>query len=88
MAFTMSEFAPRPMHTRSAARISLMLLAIVAGVAAGEALLARSVATPVPAAPAAILASVEEPCRTIEVEIDEGYGVRGHVTRQICRKAL
>jgi antitoxin (DNA-binding transcriptional repressor) of toxin-antitoxin stability system len=88
MAFTMSEFTPRPAQTRIATRISLLLLAIVAGAAVGVALLSRSVATLVPAAPEATIASVEEPCRMIEVEIDEGYGVRGHVTRQICRKAL
>lgn len=87
MTFTISEFASRPVRTRSVLRISSMLLAIVAGVAAGQALLARSVATPVSAEPVATLASVEE-CRTIEVEIDEGYGVRGHVARQICRKAF
>lgn len=88
MAFTMSEFTPRPAQTRIATRIFLLLLAIVAGAALGVALLSRSVATPAPAAPEATLASIEEPCRTIEVEIDEGYGVRGHVTRQVCRKAL
>ena len=27
-------------------------------------------------------------CRTVSVETDEGYGVRGSVTRVVCRKAL
>jgi hypothetical protein len=29
---------------------------------------------------------VDDKCRTIEVEIDDGYSVRGHVTRTVCRK--
>lgn len=29
-----------------------------------------------------------ENCRAVTVETDEGYGVRGSVTRIVCRKAL
>jgi hypothetical protein len=32
--------------------------------------------------------SAKEGCRQVIVEIDEGYGVSGHVTRWVCRKAL
>ena len=29
-----------------------------------------------------------EDCRAVTVETDDGYGVRGSVTRMVCRKAL
>ncbi len=32
--------------------------------------------------------SAKQGCREVIVEIDEGYGVSSHVTRQVCRKAL
>ncbi|ATQ67556.1 hypothetical protein CQW49_06385 [Methylosinus trichosporium OB3b] len=91
MSFAMTEFASRPVQTGSAVRISLALLAMVAGLAAGKALIAR-VATPALAEPAPAVATLraapaKDVCRAVEVEIDEGYGVRGHVTRWVCRKA-
>jgi hypothetical protein len=32
--------------------------------------------------------SAKQGCRQVIVEIDESYGVSGHVTRWVCRKAL
>jgi len=37
---------------------------------------------------AAAQVDITENCRAVEVETDEGYGVRGKVTRVVCRKAL
>ncbi|MBY6240549.1 hypothetical protein [Methylosinus sp. Sm6] len=92
MTFAMTELASRPVQIGSAVRMSLALLAVIAGLSAGKALLARGLATPTAANPAPVAkmqrdASAEDRCRTVEVEIDEGYGVRGHITRRVCRKA-
>jgi hypothetical protein len=85
----MTEFASRPVPTSSALRLSLALLAVVAGLAVGKALVARSFVAPAAAEPAATVETThKDMCRAVEVEIDEGYGVRGHVTRMVCRKAL
>jgi hypothetical protein len=95
MTFAVTEFASRPVQTASAVRMSLLILGAIAGLAAGKALLAQGLTTLAKAEPAvapiASAAVVAEPakdvCRRVEVEIDEGYGVRGHVTRWVCRKA-
>jgi hypothetical protein len=88
MTFAMTEFVSRPVQTGSAVRISLALLAVVAGLAAGKALLARGVMASTVATPMAEpfhATGTKGVCRSTEVEIDEGYGVRGHVARRICR---
>lgn len=103
MSLSMNEFASRPVHAASAARVSFLILGVIASLAAGKAMMAQGLTTPAmaePAAPAAVAkiameavaANAQEPaknvCRQVEVEIDEGYGVRGHVTRWVCRKAF
>lgn len=102
MTIAMTDFASRPVHTASAVRISFVILGAIACLAAGKALLAHGLTTPAKAEPVAAatasraavetLALREAPakdvCRRVEVETDEGYGVRGHVTRWVCRKAL
>lgn len=88
MTFAMTEFASRPVPTSSALRLSLALLAIVAGLAVGKALLARGFVAPAAEPAAAVEMTHKDSCRAVEVETDEGYGVRGHVTRMVCRKAF
>jgi hypothetical protein len=103
MTLAMTEFASRPVRVASAVKIAFLILGATVCLAAGKALLAQGLAAPAlpePAAPALVARGAVEPiaarveapgrdvCRRVEVEIDEGYGVRGHVTRWVCRKAL
>lgn len=83
MTFAMTELAFRPVRTGAAVRMSLVLLAVVAGVSVGRALLARE-AAPASGAPVLATATTEAVCPTDELEIDEGYGVRGSGSRKIC----
>lgn len=100
MSLSIDEFASRPVHAASAARVSFLILGVIASLTVGKALLTQGLTTPAMAEPAAPIVKVaaeslpvgvQEPgrnvCRQVEVEIDEGYGVRGHVTRWICSKA-
>lgn len=102
MSLTMNEFASRPVHAAAAVRVSFLIIGAIACLAVGKALLTQGLTTPamaepspvavsqIAAAPIAVTAqaSSETTCRQVVVEIDEGYGVRGHVTRQVCRKAF
>ncbi|WP_036293769.1 hypothetical protein [Methylosinus sp. PW1] len=97
MTFAVTEFASRPIRTDAAMRMAFVILGATVALAGAKAFLAQSVAAPVP--PTAPVASIAEPasfaaadaaqsvCRPVVVEIDEGYGVRGQVTRWVCRKA-
>jgi hypothetical protein len=99
MTIAVTQLASRPVSTARAIRIAYYILAAIALLAIGKALLAQASAAP--AAEAVVVrASAEaaeapraqraagDDCRLVEVEIDEGYGVRGHVTRKVCRKVF
>ncbi len=103
MTLAVTDFASRPVRVASAVKIAFLILGVNVCLVAGKALLAQGLATPAMAesvAPALVSKAavqpiaeiVEQPardvCRRVEVETDEGYGVRGHVTRRVCRKAL
>jgi hypothetical protein len=100
MSFNPMKFASRPIRFAMVMKITLCFLAADASLAAADVLLIKSqepvVAVNAPASAArnaeqASLArddSAKPECRQVIVEIDEGYGVSGHVTRSVCRKAL
>jgi hypothetical protein len=101
MTFDATAFAQRPVRPAVAMKIAFCLLAATIGLAAGKAVLAKSQEAPAVTRVAMALATpVAEPafapqidaaretCREVQVEIDDGYGVRGHVARWVCRKAL
>lgn len=98
MTFAVSELASRPVQTAAAMRMAFVILGATVALAGAKAFTARSVAAPIlPSAPVAPIAesvaladaeATQDICRRVVVEIDEGYGVRGHVTRWICRKAF
>lgn len=87
---------------RIAAIVGVFGLCADAGVATAKTLLSKSDAGPVAAsvstakpfilaldtAPDAKAEASERDCREVVVETDEGYGVRGTVTRTVCRKVL
>lgn len=66
--------APEAAAPQVAARVSTTTPFILPIVAEEPATLAQSDAA--------------DACHTVDVETDEGYGVRGHVTRIVCHKAL
>jgi hypothetical protein len=100
MTFNPMKFASRPVRFALLLKIIFCFLAADASLAAADVLLIKSqepiVATKAAAsttfgAEQATLArddSAKPECRQVIVEIDEGYGVSGHVTRKVCRKAL
>lgn len=97
MTFAVSELASRPVQTAAAMRMAFVILGATVALAGAKAFTARSVVAPIlPSAPVAPIAesvaladaATQDVCRRVVVEIDEGYGVRGHVTRWICRKAF
>jgi hypothetical protein len=97
MSFNPIKFVSRPARFALVMKITLCFLAADASLAAADVLLIKSqepvaaVATATLGAEQASLArddSVKPECRQVIVEIDEGYGVSGHVTRRVCRKAL
>ena len=100
MTFNPMKFASRPVRFALVMKIIFCFLAADASLAAADVLLIKSqepaVAVKAPASAArsaeqATLAgddSAKPECRQVIVEIDEGYGVSGHVTRWVCRKAL
>lgn len=87
---------------RMAAIVGVFGLCADAGVATAKALLSKSDAAPVAASvstvkpfilaldgePEAKVEANKQDCREVVVETDEGYGVRGTVTRTVCRKVL
>jgi len=97
MTFAVTEFASRPVQTAAAMRMAFVILGATVALAGAKAFMAQSVAAPL--APTEAVAAIAEPatfagaeatqsvCRPVNVEIDEGYGVRGQVTRWVCRKA-
>ncbi|CAN2534822.1 hypothetical+protein [Methylocapsa aurea] len=96
MTFAVSQFASRPVQTAAAMRMAYVILGATVALAGAKAFMAQSVAAPL--APSEAVAAIAEPatfagaeaaqslCRPVAVEIDEGYGVRGQVTRWVCRK--
>jgi hypothetical protein len=93
--FASCNFASRPVRVAVAMKIAFIIVAANVSLAGAKVLwskgqetgVATSVAT---VAPATIAQSepAKDVCRQVEVEVDEGYGVRGHVSRWVCRKAL
>ncbi len=97
MSFNPMKFASRPIRFALVIKIIFCFLAADASLAAADVLLIKSqqpaVAVNALAASSAEQASARDDsakpeCRQVIVEIDEGYGVTGHVTRSVCRKAL
>lgn len=93
------KFASRPVRIAVAMKIAFLILGANASLAAAKVLLTKgqeaSAQTPVvarivPVEPVFVAAvePAKDVCRQVEVETDDGYGVRGHVTRWVCRKAL
>jgi hypothetical protein len=96
------EFASRPVRVALAVKIALAILGADVSLAAAKAYFAQSEATaPVAAASVSSAAPFILPldgaretyaaaanCHEVVVQTDEGYGVRGEVTRTVCRKAL
>jgi microcystin degradation protein MlrC len=90
-------FASRPVRAALAIKIAFGFLAADVSLAAAKAVwakghdaaIARTLAART-AAETAILAqdSKTEVCREVLVEVDEGYGVTGRVSRWVCRAAL
>jgi hypothetical protein len=87
-----TDFASRQIGASSAMRIAFSIIALTACLGVGKALLAHglaaSAATTSVAEPAPQIVAAKDTCRQVTVETDEGYGVRGEVSRWICRKAL
>ena len=96
MTFNPMKFASRPIRFALVTKIIFCFLAADASLAAADVLLIKSQEPAVAVKSAAsteqaALArddSAKPECRQVVVEIDEGYGVSGHVTRWVCRKAL
>jgi hypothetical protein len=99
MSFNPMKFAVRPIRFALVIKIIFCFLAADASLAAADVLLIKSqqpavvvnaAASTVRGAEQAALApsdSAKPECRQVIVEIDEGYGVSGQVTRSVCRKA-
>jgi hypothetical protein len=99
MSFNPMKFAARPIRFALVIKIIFCFLAADASLAAADVLLIKSqqpavavnaAASIVRGAEQATLApsdSAKPECRQVIVEIDEGYGVSGQVTRSVCRKA-
>ncbi|MCC3247416.1 hypothetical protein LG047_19180 [Methylocystis sp. WRRC1] len=94
-------FASRPVRVAVAMKIAFIILAANVSFAAAKAIFAKAPeaaaaqiqSTSPSMKPFILSVSAEEPavsqnCHEVEVETDEGYGVRGHVTRTVCRSAL
>jgi hypothetical protein len=95
MNANVTSFASRPVGVAYAVKIAFCMVAAGVSLCAGKALLNSGLATSAMAQTVATqpLATIIEepaaaPCRDVSIEIDEGYGVRGHVVRQLCGKAL
>jgi hypothetical protein len=91
-----SSLASQPVRVGYAVRVAFCILAAGVALCVGKTLLAKSLSMSAMAAPMvarqAISPAAQEPakdvCRQVTVELDEGYGLRGHATRWVCRKAL
>lgn len=88
-------FASRPVRAALAIKIAFMVLAADVSFAAAKALLHKeppAAASVIQHSAVPVIIAVDTPaqpeCRQVIVETDEGYGVRGSVTRWVCRKAL
>jgi hypothetical protein len=99
MSFNPIKFVSRPVRFALVMKITLCFLAADASLAAADVLLIKSQEPVAAVAPATATFGAEQArlarddsakpeCRQVIVEIDEGYGVSGHVTRRVCRKAL
>jgi hypothetical protein len=96
MSFNPMKFASRPIRFALVMKIIFCFLAADASLAAADVLLIKSQEPAVAVKAAASTGqasfarddSAKPECRQVIVEIDEGYGVSGQVTRWVCRKAL
>ena len=84
MSFNPMKVASRPIRFALVLKIIFCFLAADASLAAADVLLIKN------QQPAVVVnaAAAKPECRQVIVEIDEGYGVSGQVTRSVCRKAL
>lgn len=98
MTYDPIAFASHPVPSAIAMRLAFCLLAATAPIAVGKVVLAK--AQEAPAAKHAVMAlatraadaslaiqiaAAEQTCRQAQIEVDDGYGVRGHVARWVCR---
>jgi hypothetical protein len=89
-----SDFTSRQVGAAAAMRVAFSVLALTASVGIGKALMTHALAPSVTKAVAAPtqqvtqVAMAKDTCRQVTVETDEGYGVRGEITRWVCRRAL
>jgi hypothetical protein len=90
-----SRFASRPVGVAHAVKISFCIVGVGLSLCVGKALLTYGLTTGAMARtlttqPMATI--IDEPtnniCHDVSVEIDDGYGVRGHVTRHVCGKVF
>lgn len=82
-------FASRPVRVALAMKIAFVILAANASLAAAKVLWTKAPETPA----VSRLANTQKQtattdCRSVEIETDDGYGVRGHVNSTMCREAL
>jgi hypothetical protein len=95
MNANISNLASRPIAVAYAVKIAFCIVAAGVSLCVGKALLTNGLATSAMAQTSAtppLATVIEEPvktaCREVSVETDEGYGVRGHVVRHVCGRAL
>jgi len=82
-------FASRPVRVALAIKIAFCFLAADVSLAAAKVLWTKGGDAAATTATAAQVSLTQgERCREVQVEIDDGYGVRGQVIRTVCRKAL
>jgi hypothetical protein len=96
-------YVSRPARVAVASKIALVVLAANLSIAAARAMfanvpqpavVAESVSTvepfilPVDYPDSETATPSNRDCRAVEVETDEGYGVRGRVVRYVCHQAL
>lgn len=82
-------FASRPVRVALAMKIAFVILGANASLAAAKVLWTKAPETPAVARVASTdRLPAKHECRTVDVETDDGYGVRGHVSRTMCRDAL
>lgn len=93
------KFASRPVRIAVAMKFAFLILGANASLAAAKVLWTKGQETsahtpvvarivPIEAVAVATVEPAKDVCRQVEVETDDGYGMRGHVTRWVCRKAL
>ena len=90
-----SKFASRPVGVAHAVKVSFCIVGVGLSLCVGKALLTYGLTTGAQAQTVATqpMATIIDPpasslCHDVSVEVDDGYGVRGHVIRHVCGKVL